>query len=339
MQKLAWIMVPAMLVSATLPGGAPARAESSGGLLGPSRERFEAHLRQWEASHRQEVRLDRAGETSPRGNICATPPPTEEFLEESRAVVAAVSEETAALDVKKAVLARIPLFFHVLQTKSGTGLLPDQRIIDQVTALNSKFKSAGFQFYIEGIEDVRNDKWFKKCFPVNKKGKMNRKYFKMTKKLAVRPASTINVYTCQPPGDYLGFAVLAGLLPENHKWNAVVLHYLTLPGGPSPWYSRGITGVHEMGHYLGLWHTFHPGLAGEPNGCEGNGDEVDDTPFEAEPAYVCKARDTCPQPGKDPIRNFMDYTDDKCRRKFTRGQKKRMVDMSLYYRPRLFGVE
>lgn len=339
MRQPAWFFVPAMLVSAMLLWGVPAQAESTDGLLGPSRDRFEAHIRQWESSPQEETRLDLGGGASLRGHICATPPPTKEFLTESRAVVSAVSKETGVLEAKGEILARIPLFFHVLQTKSGKGRLPDQGLANQVKALNKKFRSAGIQFYIEGVQDVRNNTWFKKCFPVNKKGKMNRKYFKITKKLAVRPASTINVYTCRPPGNYLGFAVIAGFLPENHKWNAIVLHYLTLPGGPSPRYSLGITGVHEMGHYLGLFHTFHPGISGEPIGCEGDGDEVKDTPYEAEPAYVCKKRDTCPQPGKDPIRNYMDYTDDVCRRKFSRGQKKRMVNMSLYYRPGLFGVE
>ena len=74
-------------------------------------------------------------------------------------------------------------------------------------------------------------------------------------------------------------------------------------------------------------------------GCTGEGDEVGDTPFEAEPAFVCERRNSCPQPGRDPIRNFMDYTDDKCRRKFSKGQRRRMLNMTLAYRPGLLGVD
>jgi hypothetical protein len=43
------------------------------------------------------------------------------------------------------------------------------------------------------------------------------------------------------------------------------------------------------------------------------GDQIDDTPFEATPAFDCQLdRDTCTAPGTDPVTNFMDYTDDAC---------------------------
>jgi len=66
----------------------------------------------------------------------------------------------------------------------------------------------------------------------------------------------------------------------------------------------------QVGHWLGLFHTF-----GSEEGCSGTdtGDEVIDTPIEIEPSYGCPVgRDTCPGPGVDPIRNFMDYTERVC---------------------------
>ena len=49
-------------------------------------------------------------------------------------------------------------------------------------------------------------------------------------------------------------------------------------------------------------------------GCT-DGDKVNDTPAEAEPymEYFCIERDTCPEPGLDPIHNHMDYACDECR--------------------------
>ncbi|KAF5131224.1 Extracellular metalloprotease [Metarhizium anisopliae] len=67
---------------------------------------------------------------------------------------------------------------------------------------------------------------------------------------------------------------------------------------------RKQTVVHEVGHWFGLLHTFN-------DDCNGNGDEIDDTPAHADASEGCSAMpplDTCPgKPGNDPVHNPMNY--------------------------------
>jgi len=93
--------------------------------------------------------------------------------------------------------------------------------------------------------------------------------------------------------------------------------------------------VHEMGHYLGLYHIFNINAScdsvDEEVNCLQQGDYVCDTP----PTLVnwsCN-NPTCPE--LNPLLdNYMDYYADPCCTRFTSGQSDRMHGM-LVYRPSL----
>ena len=120
--------------------------------------------------------------------------------------------------------------------------------------------------------------------------------------------------------------------------DGVVLHHASLPElrarpwEQQPWpFDLGMTAVHEIGHWCGLYHTFQ-------GGCEAPGDDITDTPFEAGPAAGCPIDQPSSCPGEtrfNPVENYMDYSDDACMKHFTPQQVQRVKDMVGYYRYKL----
>ncbi|MES2543889.1 MAG: Calx-beta domain-containing protein [Bacteroidota bacterium] len=86
-----------------------------------------------------------------------------------------------------------------------------------------------------------------------------------------------------------------------------------------PTYNLGRTMTHEVGHWLGLYHTFQ-------GGCTGVGDRCNDTPAVATPNFGCATgTNSCPSAaGNDMVANYMDYSDDACMNIFTADQKIRV---------------
>ncbi|KAJ7222013.1 hypothetical protein C8J57DRAFT_1004807, partial [Mycena rebaudengoi] len=86
------------------------------------------------------------------------------------------------------------------------------------------------------------------------------------------------------------------------------------------------TDIFVCSHWVGVFLMFE-------GGCDGEGDEVSDTPPEDSPSFGCpKTRYTCSGDGVDPIHNFMDYSDDICMTEFTAGQIERLKDQMRTYR-------
>lgn len=219
---------------------------------------------------------------------------------------------------------RIRIVLHVLSGPGGEGDIDDATIASQMAALDAAYADAGFRFDLAQVRRHRDSPYFAGgCFPTTESG------LRMKSELAVEPARFVNVYTCRlAPPFLVGYGTLPNEFAEDDARHGIVLDYGTLPGGTPPT-DLGHTLVHEMGHYLGLLHTFQ-------GGCADPGDDVADTPAEAGPAFGCPVgRDTCASAGADPVANYMDYSDDACTSTFTPLQAQRMRALAAALRPRL----
>jgi hypothetical protein len=214
--------------------------------------------------------------------------------------------------------ASIPVYFHIIKSATGAGGVTSTQINQQITILNNAYAAAGFSFYLAGTDTTNNGTWYT-CTGGSCETQMKNALRKGT-------ASALNFYTNNMGGGLLGWATFPSSYASNPKMDGVVVLQSSLPGGTATNYNQGDTGTHEVGHWMGLYHTFQ-------GGCAAPGDSVSDTPDEASPASGCPTgRNTCSTAGNDPIDNFMDYSDDACMNKFTAGQNSRMNSMWNTYR-------
>jgi Pregnancy-associated plasma protein-A len=218
----------------------------------------------------------------------------------------------------------INVYFHVINKGSGisNGDVPDSQINAQVNVLIDTYLGSGFTFNFNLASDVdrtTNATWYTA-------GPGSQAEAQMKAVLRKGTEMDLNIYSNNPGGGLLGWATFPWNYSSNPTNDGVVILYSSLPGGSAAPYNLGDTATHEVGHWLGLYHTFQ-------GGCSKNGDYVSDTPAERSPAYGCPAgRNTCKQTGIDPIHNFMDYSDDDCMDEFTGGQAARMQSMWTTYR-------
>lgn len=202
---------------------------------------------------------------------CATPDVSQEqkvkVEQESKAILATSSYTFNSFT------AVVPTFVHIITDKTGAGSVPADTIVEQMKILNDAFIPSGLYFEVVESNVYQNSSWYNLSYYGTVQGEMKRALRKGGK-------DALNLYITKISGGILGYATFPFSYVSNPLDDGVVILTGTLPGGDSSPYNLGDTLVHEVGHWVGLYHTFE-------GGCYGSGDYVNDTPAVSYPNFGC----------------------------------------------------
>lgn len=215
---------------------------------------------------------------------------------------------------------QIRVFFHIVRQSNGTGGQNASILGTVQNNLNSVFNPQGISFSYIGSDEINNDAFYN--LTTNDDNTFNN----LTSTNFVPTA--VNVYLLDDSRLNAGRAIIGGrALAIGGEYSLNGVTQLLVPS---------LTVAHEMGHCLGLYHTFETTFGNElVNGsnCIVAGDRVCDTPAES-PAYSFQENNACAYgfnlqdangDNYNPIvRNVMNYVRPSCFQGFTGGQGERM---------------
>jgi len=237
----------------------------------------------------------------------------------------------------------IPVVFHVMHNGEPIGTLPnvsDAQLISQMTQLNKDYRRLNSDTnLIPGVwKNVAADCQIEFCLAsVDPSGASTSGITRHSMGSSgtwsdARKTTTtwdrnkyLNIWIATIGGGTLGYTMIPGG-PADQDGVVIDPLFVGVGGSSSAPFNKGRTATHEIGHWLGLDHTW----GDDGTACTGT-DGIEDTPNQAGENYGCPTfpqTDACsPTSPGVMYMDYMDYTDDGCMFMFTKAQKNKMLSV------------
>lgn len=250
----------------------------------------------------------------------------------------------------------IPVVVHVIYD-GAVGVVSDAQVLQGIRHLNESFANAGSYDTSRGVNTQIQFCLAKQDPLGNPTTGITRTASPLTNLLAPAQDLALKNLIRWDPTQYVNIWLVNEITSESA--GAGVAGYAFFPSAhgsvldgavcETPYFGTSVDNskvhIHELGHYLGLYHTFEGGCAN--TNCLLDGDRVCDTPPDGSsspvicPALVNSCSSDSDDPSinnpfravalgglgdqLDPISNYMDYGNSNCQVLFTEGQKQRMI--------------
>jgi hypothetical protein len=275
---------------------------------------------------------------------------------------ALLREQVGTLTKKANGIIYIPVVFHIIHN-DGLENISQAQIMNQIKILNEDFRrkagTPGFssdpvstdtkiEFRLAQYDPngAKHDGIVRiKSTQTDNAGNTAKalSYWNSAKYLNIWVVKTINSSSVPSGGTILGYAQFPWQRNSQPATDGVMIRSDQIGVvGTGQISQGGRTLTHEIGHWLGLYHTFQDGCSGTTSSnCASAGDQVCDTPPVADASTGCNVgQNSCTNdvPDKpDMVRNYMDYSDGSCLNTYTVGQSARMYNSLAAYRNTIYG--